>query len=215
MKRKKIPTATVGRLSIYGRLLIHMEEEGIEVVSSAQLAARCGLNPAQIRKDLAYFGAFGIRGVGYRVNDLKGRLKDVLGVTRVWKVALVGAGNLGSALVAYQGFLAHGFQIDAIFDKYPDRCLLAAKGLAEVFALKELKQIVRQQGIKIGVVTVPQEGAQSVVDQLVDAGVEGILNFAPIRPTVPEHVRVKNVDFGSELESLSFYLSKPVKGWAS
>lgn len=212
MKRTKVPTATVGRLSIYGRLLVQMEEEGVEVASSAQLAARCGLNPAQIRKDLAYFGAFGIRGVGYRVNELKERLKDVLGVTKVWKVALVGAGNLGSALAAYRGFLAHGFEIDAVFDKYPDRCVLSAKTTAEVFDLKELKRVVSQRGIKIGVVAVPQEGAQSVVDQLVDAGVLGILNFAPIRPAVPEHVRVKNVDLGSELESLTFYLSKPVKG---
>lgn len=212
MKRTRIPTATVGRLSTYGRVLIQMEEEGIEVASSAQLAARCGLNPAQIRKDLAYFGEFGIRGVGYRVKDLKNNLKEVLGVTKVWKVALVGAGNLGSALAAYKGFLAHGFQIDAIFDKYPGRCVLSTQSDVEVLGLEELEGIVHQRGIRIGIVAVPQEGAQILIDQLVEAGIEGILNFAPIRPNVPEHVKVKNVDLGSELESLAFYLSKPVAG---
>lgn len=212
MKRTRIPTATVGRLSTYGRVLIQMEEEGVEVASSAQLAARCGLNPAQIRKDLAYFGEFGIRGVGYRVKDLKNNLKEVLGVTKVWKVALVGAGNLGSALAAYKGFLAHGFQIDAIFDKHPGRCVLSTQSDVEVLGLEELEGIVHQRGIRIGIVAVPQEGAQILIDQLVEAGIEGILNFAPIRPNVPEHVKVKNVDLGSELESLAFYLSKPVAG---
>lgn len=212
MKRSKIPSATVGRLSTYGRVLIQLEEEGVEVASSAQLAARCGLNPAQIRKDLAYFGEFGIRGVGYRVKELKDNLKDILGVTKVWRVALVGAGNLGSALAAYKGFLAHGFQIDAVFDKSPGRCVMARVDGAEVLDVKEIKRIVPQRGIKIGIVAVPQEGAQSVVDLLVEAGVQGILNFAPMRPDVPEFVKVKSVDLGSELESLSFYLSKPARG---
>ena len=212
MKRIKIPSATVGRLSTYGRVLIQLEEEGVEVASSAQLAARCGLNPAQIRKDLAYFGEFGIRGVGYRVKELKDNLKDILGVTKVWRVALVGAGNLGSALAAYKGFLAHGFQIDAIFDKSPSHCVMAGVDGAEVLDVQQIKQVVPQKGIKIGIVAVPQEGAQSVVDLLVEAGVQGILNFAPMRPNVPEFVKVKSVDLGSELESLSFYLSKPSRG---
>jgi redox-sensing transcriptional repressor len=212
VKRAKIPAATVGRLSTYGRVLIQLEEEGVEVASSAQLATRCGLNPAQIRKDLAYFGEFGIRGVGYRVKELKDNLKDILGVTKVWKVALVGAGNLGSALVAYRGFLAHGFQIDAIFDKFPAKCVLSEVDGPEVLHVKEIKRVIPQRGIRIGIVAVPQEGAQSVVDLLVEAGVQGILNFAPIRPSVPALVKVKNVDLGSELESLSFYLSKPARG---
>ncbi len=212
MKRAKIPAATVGRLSTYGRVLIQLEEEGVDVASSALLAARCGLNPAQIRKDLAYFGEFGIRGVGYRVKELKETLKDILGVTQVWKVALVGAGNLGSALAAYKGFLAHGFQIDAIFDLYPDQCVLSKLDGAEVLNIRDIKRVVPQRGIRIGIVAVPQEGAQNVVDLLVEAGVQGILNFAPIRPNVPERVKVKNVDLGSELESLAFYLSKPARG---
>lgn len=211
MKRDKIPAATVGRLSTYGRVLIQLEEEGVEVASSALLAARCGLNPAQIRKDLAYFGEFGIRGVGYRVKELKNNLKDILGVTKVWKVALVGAGNLGSALVAYKGFLAHGFEIDAIFDKYPDRCVLSRVDGSEVLEVGEIKRVVPERGIKIGIVAVPHEGAQTVVDSLVEAGVKGILNFAPVRPAVPDFVKVKNVDLGSELESLAFYLSKPAR----
>ena len=212
MKRAKIPGATVGRLSTYGRVLIQLEEEGVEVASSAQLAARCGLNPAQIRKDLAYFGEFGIRGVGYRIKELKDNLKDILGVTKVWNVALVGAGNLGRALVAYKGFLAHGFKIDVIFDKYPDRCVLPEECAGGVLDIGEIKRVVPQRGIQIGIVTVPPEGAQGVVDLLVEAGVKGILNFAPIRPKVPQEVKVKNVDLGSELESLAFYISKPARG---
>lgn len=211
MKRAKIPGATVGRLSTYGRILIQLEEEGVEVASSAQLAARCGLNPAQIRKDLAYFGEFGIRGVGYRIKELKSNLKDILGVTKVWKVALVGAGKLGSALVAYKGFLTHGFEIEAIFDKYPESCVLPIGNGRKVLPLDEILRVVPHMGILIGIIAVPQEGAQDVVDLLVRAGVKGILNFAPIRPNVPEFVKVKNVDLGSELESLAFYLSKPTR----
>jgi redox-sensing transcriptional repressor len=114
--------------------------------------------------------------------------------------------------VAYKGFLAHGFQIDAVFDKYPDRCVLAELDGTEVLDVGEIKRVVPEKGIRIGIVAVPQEGAQSVVDMLVEAGVQGILNFAPLRPAVPDFVRVKSVDLGSELESLAFYLSKPARG---
>ncbi|MFQ6110541.1 MAG: redox-sensing transcriptional repressor Rex [Nitrospinota bacterium] len=212
-RKGKIPEATINRLSVYGRVLNQFEEEGVEVVSSAALAARCGLNPAQIRKDLAYFGEFGVRGVGYYVKDLKEDLKRVLGVTKIWKVALVGAGNLGSALLAYKGFLAHGFTIDAVFDKYPEKKRhLKRLGCPKVLSMNDLGRVVKSKAIKIGIVAVPSDGAQSVVNRLVDAGISGILNFAPIRVSVPPHVKVKNVDLGSELEGLAFFLSKETEG---
>ncbi len=208
-RKGKIPEATINRLSVYGRVLNQFEEEGVDVVSSAALAARCGLNPAQIRKDLAYFGEFGVRGVGYHVKNLKEDLKRVLGVTRIWKVALVGAGNLGSALLAYKGFLAHGFTIDAVFDKYPEKKRhLRRLGCPKVLGMNELNRVIRSKGIKMGIVAVPSDGAQSVVNRLVDAGIKGILNFAPLRVSVPPQVKVKNVDLGSELEGLAFFLSK-------
>ena len=209
MKRLKIPDATVRRLSDYARMLDQLDEEGIRIVSSDTLASRCGLNPAQIRKDLAYFGEFGVRGVGYRVRELKENLKGILGVTHTWRVALAGAGNLGSALVAYRGFLTHGFIIHAVFDKYPERAKLPRNGrFPKVLGLDRIKTEIRRRGIQIGIIAVPAEAAQGVAERLVGAGIFGILNFAPVRLLVPKHVKVKNVDLGSELESLSFFLSK-------
>lgn len=209
MKQPKIPEATIHRLSTYGRVLSRLEEEGIAIISSGDLAERCGLNPAQIRKDLAYFGEFGVRGVGYHVQELRENLKGILGVTHVWRVALVGAGNLGSALAAYKGFLTHGFVIEVLFDKYPSRSKLPRGGrLPKVLALDRIKQEIRRRGIHIGIIAVPAEAAQDVADRLVAAGVFGILNFAPVRLVVPKHIKVKYVDLGSELASLSFFLSK-------
>ncbi|MFQ5894255.1 MAG: redox-sensing transcriptional repressor Rex [Nitrospinota bacterium] len=207
-RKDKIPEATVNRLSIYCRVLNQLEEEGRWVVSSSELAVRCALNAAQIRKDLAYFGEFGVRGVGYFVRALKEDIKRILGVTRIWKVALVGAGNLGSALLSYKGFLAHGFTIDAVFDKFPDQPHPRKPGIPKVLPMKELRRVVRAKGIKMGIVAVPPEGAQGVVNQLVGAGITGILNFAPIQIQVPRGVKLRNVDLGSELESLAYYLSQ-------
>lgn len=209
MKRLKIPDVTVHRLSDYARILDQFDEEGIRIVSSDVLAARCGLNPAQIRKDLAYFGEFGVRGVGYHVGELKENLKGILGVTHAWRVALVGAGNLGSALAAYQGFLTHGFIITAVFDKYPEQAKLPPNGrFPKILGVDRIKAEIRRRGIQIGIITVPAEAAQGVAERLVSAGISGILNFAPVRLRVPKHVKVRNVDLGSELESLSFFLSK-------
>ena len=208
----KIPEATVNRLSTYGRILNRIDREGVRVISSAELARRCGLNPAQIRKDLAYFGEFGVRGKGYDVKDLKENLKKILGVTRIWRVALVGAGNLGSALLSYKGFLAHGFTIDAVFDKDPEKVQALKPGSPPVRPMDRLAQVIREMDIRIAIVAVPSENAQGVVGQLVEAGVTGILNFAPIQLTAPPHVRVLNVDLGSELEHLAYHLSKTGRG---
>ena len=206
--KSRIPGVTVGRLSTYARVLNRIEEEGSRVVSSAELARRCGLNPAQIRKDLAYFGEFGVRGKGYEVRDLKANLRSILGVTRVWKVALVGAGNLGLALLSYRGFLAHGFTIDAVFDKFPDQVAPLKPGWPAVRPMEELAKVIRETGIRIGIVAVPSESAQTVANQLVEAGVKGILNFAPTQITAPPHIKVQTVELGSELERLAFYVSQ-------
>ncbi|MFQ5912035.1 MAG: redox-sensing transcriptional repressor Rex [Nitrospinota bacterium] len=203
-----IPEATVQRLSVYGRVLHQMDDEGLRIVSSATLASRCGFNPAQIRKDLAYFGEFGIRGVGYRVRELRDALRRILGVARHWRVALVGAGNLGSALLAYQGFARLGFEIAAVLDKYPARTRRGRMKNAEVLSMEALRDVVRQRKIQIGIIAVPVESAQEVADRLVKAGVSAVLNFAPVRLSVPPHVRLRNVDLGLELEGLAYYLTQ-------
>ncbi len=204
----RIPEATVNRLSTYARILDQAKDGGTELIASADLARQCGFKPAQIRKDLAYFGEFGVRGQGYYVKELRYTLKKILGVTQTWKVVLVGAGNLGSALLAYKGFLAHGFEIDAVVDKFPEKIPAHRTGSLPVRPMSALHQIVQEKGIKIGIVAVPSASAQNVGTSLVNAGITGILNFAPTQIQTPRHVKVKNVDLGSELEHLSFYLSQ-------
>ncbi|MEE9256156.1 MAG: redox-sensing transcriptional repressor Rex [bacterium] len=205
--KEKIPEAAIRRLSTYQQILNQLGEEGIPVASSAELAGRCGVNPAQVRKDLAYFGGFGIRGKGYYVKDLRENLKKILGVTTIQKVALVGAGNLGSALLAHKEFLSHGFVIDAVFDKFPKSAQPRKGGGPPVMSMSKLGAVVRARKIEIGIVAVPGEGAQGVVTRLVEAGVRGILNFAPVQVSAPPGVKIKNVDLASELEHLSYHLS--------
>ena len=201
----KIPEMTIRRLSVYTRCLLQLEEDGVKTVSSQELADRFNLNSAQVRKDLAYFGEFGVRGIGYYVSGLKAELQRILGLDREWPVALVGLGNLGSALFHYRGFARQGFRIAAIFDEDPTK---AAPEAAPVFAGRDLAREVKARGIQIAIVAVPIEAAQSVADQLVAAGIKAILNFAPARIKVPRDVRLKNVDLSIELETLSFYLAK-------
>jgi len=203
--RFKVPEVTVERLSIYLRCLSELEEEGIEVVSSAELGRRCGVNPAQIRKDLAYFGEFGTRGVGYSVKDLREDIKRVMGLNKTWEVALVGVGNLGTALLRYKGFQQHGFRLSVAFDvdlegkSVPEGC--------ELYHASEMERVIKERGIKIGIIAVHYSQAQEVAERLAKAGVKGILNFAPKRIRLPDKVLVKNVDMGIELEILSFYLT--------
>ncbi len=205
MRRFKIPEVTVGRLSLYLRCLNELEEEGIEVVSSAELGRRCGVNPAQIRKDLAYFGEFGTRGVGYYVKELMQDIKRVMGLNRTWEVALVGVGNLGTALLRYKGFQRHGFKLSVAFDihtegkEVPEGCVL--------YPASEMERVVKEKGIKMAIVAVHYSQAQEVAERLARAGVKGILNFAPMRIRPPKKVVVKNVDMGTELEILAFYLT--------
>ncbi len=203
----KIPEMTVRRLSIYSRCLAQLGEDGVKTISSQELAERFHLNSAQVRKDLAYFGEFGIRGIGYYVANLRAELSRLLGLDREWRVVLVGFGNLGSALFHYRGFARQGFRVAAIVDEDPAKIGRRVDGL-EILPLAELPLLVKQHGIQIGVIAVPAEAAQPVADRLVAAGVRAILNFAPARLRVPKDVRLQNVDLSIELENLSFHLAQ-------
>ena len=198
---------TIRRLSIYSRCLAQLEEDGVKTVSSQELAERFHLNSAQVRKDLAYFGEFGIRGIGYYVANLRAELSKILGLDREWRLALVGFGNLGSALFRYRGFARGGFRVAAIVDDDPAKAGRVVDGLP-ILPVSELARAVRQSGIQVGVIAVPADAAQLVADRLVAAGVRAILNFAPARLTVPRDVRLQNVDLSIELENLSFHLAQ-------
>ena len=198
---------TVRRLSVYTRCLQQLEEDGVKTVSSQELAERFNLNSAQVRKDLAYFGEFGVRGIGYYVVGLKAELQKILGLDHEWAVALVGFGNLGSALFHYKGFSRQGFRIAAIFETDPAKIGRDVGG-APVLSSADLAREVRARGIQIAIVAVPPEAAQTVIDQLADGGIKAILNFAPSRLRAPRDTRLKHVDLSIELETLSFYLAK-------
>ncbi len=198
---------TVRRLSVYTRCLQQLEEDGVKTVSSQDLAERFDLNSAQMRKDLAYFGEFGVRGIGYYVSGLKAELQRILGLDREWPVALLGFGNLGSALFNYRGFARQGFRIVAVFDDDPAKHGQDVEGVP-VFPSSALAREAKARGIQIGIVAVPPEAAQPVADALVGAGVRAILNFAPARIRVPRDVRLKHVDLSIELETLSFSLAR-------
>jgi len=206
-KISKIPEMTIRRLSVYTRCLLQLEEDGVKTISSEELAERFNLNSAQVRKDLAYFGEFGVRGIGYYVSGLKAELQRILGLDREWQVALVGFGNLGSALFHYKGFVRQGFRIAVIFDDDPQKAGRTVDGV-QVLSLKELAQEAKGRNLQIGIVAVPAEAAQAVAERLVAAGVKAILNFAPTRLKVPKDVRLQNVDLSIELETLSFYLAQ-------
>jgi len=204
MKPVKIPEKTVTRLSIYLRCLEELEADGVGSVSSKQLAERFGLNSAQVRKDLAYFGQFGVRGLGYYIAELKHNLERILGLKQDWEVALVGAGNLGSALIAYKGFQARGFRVSIAFDTDPAKVGQHIDGVVVMDAAK-LVHTLRKRKVKIAVVTVPAGVAQAVADLLVNAGVTAILNFAPTQLAVPEGIKVQNVDLSVLLKTLSYH----------
>jgi redox-sensing transcriptional repressor len=211
LKYKKIPEATIRRLSRYSRRLEEMDEKGEKVVSSAQLANQCMVNAAQVRKDLAYFGEFGIRGVGYYVKDLLNNIKKILGSNKEWRMGLVGVGNLGTALLSYKDFLKQNYKIVAAFDIDPTRVIgRVSEKLGkpvEVFPISRIKDVARERKIEIGVIATPPSEAQSVADLLVEAEVRGILNFAPAQVNVPEGFVVKDVFFTTILDNLAYLLS--------
>jgi redox-sensing transcriptional repressor len=206
-KIPRIPEMTVRRLSVYTRCLLQLEEDGVKTISSQELAERFNLNSAQVRKDLAYFGEFGVRGIGYYVSGLKAELQKILGLDREWQVALVGFGNLGSALFHYKGFARQGFRISAVFDDDPAKCGKTVDGV-EILSLRELGHEIKARNLQLAIVAVPAESAQVVIDKLAASGIKAILNFAPGRIKAAKDVRLKNVDLSIELETLSFYLAQ-------
>ncbi|MFA6807543.1 MAG: redox-sensing transcriptional repressor Rex [Eubacteriales bacterium] len=205
MKTLKIPEATIIRLSVYSRYLTEIDRKGIVTISSGDVAEGVGVSPAQVRKDLAYFGEFGIRGVGYNVKDLHGNILRILGLSSEWSVSLVGIGNLGLALSTYQGFKDRGFVITSIFDNDPQKIGLKIDGI-EVRPIDDIEDIVPKCNTQIGAITVPTSSAQSIADRLVKSGVKAILNFAPIVLNVPPEVELRNVDLAVNLEVLTFNL---------
>ena len=213
LKFSKIPEATIRRLSRYARCLEQMDERGEKVLSSAQLANKCMVNAAQVRKDLAYFGEFGIRGVGYYVKDLLSDIKRILGLNREWRMALFGVGNLGSALLSYKDFLKQNYKIVAAFDIDPPKVIgRVSEKLGkpvEVLHINRLKEVAKERKIEIGLIAAPPSEAQSVADLLVDAEIRGILNFAPVQITVPDGFVVKDVFFTNILDNLAYLLSNP------
>jgi redox-sensing transcriptional repressor len=204
----QVSELTTNRLSIYLRCLNELERAGVGTISSQGLAEQFHLNAAQIRKDLAYFGEFGVRGVGYYVKDLRRHLREILGLDRRLRVAIVGAGNLGLALADYQGFRQEGFEIVALFDTLNEKVGHVSRAGVPIHDIRQLKRIVRQERVSIGVIAVPASAAQNVVNLVVAAGIKAILNFSPGALTVPRDVKLKSVDLTVSLESLSFFLAR-------
>lgn len=209
--RHKIPRPTVKRLSLYLRELESQAEREQQTISSKQLGAALGLTDAQVRKDLACFGQFGHPGIGYRIADLIGQLKKILGTDRRWNACVVGAGNIGRGIMPYGRFARKGFDMVAIFDADPNVVGTEIAG-HKVRPMSDLTRLVRDREIKIGIVAVPAQSAQQVADALIDAGVLGILNFAPVRLDVHDAVSVASVDYSISLEQLAFQVSLGLTG---
>ncbi len=203
MAKKRISESTIHRLSMYYRALSLLEKENYETVSSKELAKREKLTPAQVRKDLSFFGSFGTRGLGYPVKELKARIGSILGLDRSWRVALVGVGNIGSALVSYKEFAKQGFQIVKLFDNDQRKIGSNHKGIV-VSDIRNLENELRDNKIEMVVLAVPATVAQYIVDDVVRAGLKAILNFAPVNLKVPDDVYIRNENMSMELEYLSF-----------
>lgn len=201
----KIPDATIKRLSLYYRILRPLAVQGTRGISSKNLASLLSINPAQVRKDLSYFGTFGKPGAGYTVSGLVSKIAEILGISKERKVIIIGAGNLGTALAAYRGFNVFGFNICALFDIDPNKVGKKIKGIP-CFNINALSRFVQKEKIEMAVISVPAESAQGVAELVVRSGIKAILNFAPVRLNVPGGVKVNNVDLALELKSLSYFL---------
>ncbi len=202
-----ISKATIDRLPLYFRTLRLAQDEGIDVISSEELGRRLGITPEQIRKDLASFGQFGKKGVGYYVNELKRNVGSILGLDHHWNIAVVGIGHLGAALANYQNFVTLGFNLVALFDQDP-KVIGTVQNHVKVEAIDDLSRIVRERGVHIGIIAVPAAFAQDVADKLVAAGVKGIWNFAPIKMQVPESMHIVNEDLSIGLSRLSYHITR-------
>ena len=207
MKFEKISELTTSRLSIYLRCLNELAKDNIKTVSSETLAKNFHLNSAQIRKDLAYFGEFGVRGVGYCVEELRNQLMEILGTDKKQIVAVIGAGRLGTALADYYGFKESNFEVAALFDT--NEKLIGQKiGDIKVFDIKDFAEIAKRDNIELAVIAVPAEFAQEILNSVTNAGIRAVLNFAPIRLSVADGIKLKTVDLTISLESLSYFLSQ-------
>ena len=204
---EQVSELTTNRLSVYLRCLNALDEAGVRTISSQALAEQFRLNAAQIRKDLAYFGEFGVRGVGYYVGDLKRHLRQILGLDRKLRVAIMGAGNLGLALADYPGFRQEGFEILALFDTLSSKVGQQSRVGVPIYDIRDLKKIAARDGISIAVIAVPAPSAQHVVNLVVAAGIKAVLNFSPGALQAPPDVKLKSVDLTVSLESLSFFLA--------
>lgn len=206
LKTLKIPEATIIRLSVYSRHLTEVDRKGIITISSGEIAEGVGVSPAQVRKDLAYFGEFGTRGVGYNVKDLRRHILRILGLGQDWSVSLVGIGNLGLALSTYKGFRERGFIITSIFDNDPKKIGTTINGV-EVTSIDQIEETAAANKTQIGIIAAPSAFAQEIADKLVISGVKAILNFAPVVLNVPPEVELRNVDLAVNLEVLTFNVS--------
>jgi redox-sensing transcriptional repressor len=210
-KYPKFPGASIRRLSNYLKVVEDLESKNEKVASSALLAEICNVNAAQVRKDFAYFGEFGIRGMGYNVKELKFHIKEILGINREWRIAVVGIGNMGSALLVYKDFLKQNYKIVAAFDIDPvsviGRISERMGKPVEILHVDRLKEVIKARNIEIGIITTPPEAAQQIADLLSETEVKGILNFAPSPVRAHGNVPLKNVFFTAALDNLVYYLS--------
>lgn len=205
--RENIPKATIERLPLYYRCLDKMDTfEDVDVVSSKDLGGKLDIPSTQVRKDLSYYGEFGRRGVGYNVNELRKSVGKILGVDRIWPAVLVGAGNLGHALVNYKSFSMMGFEITHVFDNDPAKIGTEIND-REVQSVDKVDKVVRENDIKLGVIAVPTDEAQAVAEEMIESGIKAIWNFAPTRLRVPEEIEVKNEDLAVGIVSLIYHLS--------
>ena len=203
---KKIPKSTISRLFIYLRELSKLNKMDIRRISSSDLGDRLSLSDAQVRKDLGYFGQFGVSGSGYNIEELKVALERILGKDKIWNVCVIGVGHLGSALLTYPGFKQQGLNIVAAFDADQRKVGKETQGIV-IESIEKLSSTVKIKDITIAIITIPADRAQSVADSLVEAGIKCIMNFAPINLNLPDDIRVNNVDLSRELETLSYFLT--------
>ncbi|MCX8022819.1 MAG: redox-sensing transcriptional repressor Rex [Syntrophorhabdaceae bacterium] len=210
-KYPKIPEATIRRLSNYLKCLEDLEAKGEKVASSSHLATICNVNAAQVRKDFAYFGEFGIRGMGYNIKELKDHIKEILGINREWRIAVIGIGNMGSALLVYKDFLKQNYRIVAAFDIDPSKVIGHISERmgrpVEILHIDRLKEVIEARKIEIGIITTPPQEAQKVADLLVEANIRGILNFSPAPIRTPEPVKSMNLFFTAALDNLVYHLT--------
>ena len=210
-KYPKIPEATIRRLSNYLKCIEDLESKNEKVASSALLASMCNVNAAQVRKDFAYFGEFGIRGMGYNIQELRNHIKEILGINREWRIAVVGIGNMGSALLVYKDFLKQNYKIVAAFDIDPVKVIGHISERmgrpVEILHIDTLKEVVDARNIEIGIITVPPQEAQKVADQLIEAKKKGILKFSPAPDRAPDKIKIRNLFFTSALDNLIYYLT--------